>query len=178
MDKTSRQYTTACLECDVDLSDERIHLGYTTCLDCSSTEKYSSHTIYPHKTGGYIQPVSSEKSDELKRLDRRGISSNRKAKGIFADKSWDRWLEQYNNPAPKKPKRIPKPITNIFIPYREVIRTIVEKYDKSGYDAACQLTQSLYSNDRISLINKSKIMNELASLQMMTTKQRKWMKKL
>ena len=178
MDKTSRQYTTVCLECDVDLSDERIHLGYTTCLDCSSTEKYSSHTIYPHKTGGYIQPVSSEKSDELKRLDRRGISSNRKAKGIFADKSWDRWLEQYYNPPPKKPKRISKPVTNIFIPYREVIKTIVEKYDKSGYDAACQLTQSLYSNDRISLMNKSKIMNELASLQMMTTKQRKWMKKL
>ena len=178
MDKTNRQYTTVCLECDVDLSDERIHLGYTTCLDCSSTEKYSSHTIYPHKTGGYIQPVSSEKSDELKRLDRRGISSNRKAKGIFADKSWDRWLEQYYNPPPKKPKRISKPVTNIFIPYREVIKTIVEKYDKSGYDAACQLTQSLYSNDRISLMNKSKIMNELASLQMMTTKQRRWMKKL
>ena len=167
-----------CSKCDVAISDSRIHLGYTTCLDCSDTKKYSSHTIYPHKTGGYIQPVSSEKSDELKRLDRRGISSNRKAKGIFADKSWDRWLEQYNNPAPKKPKRIPKPITNIFIPYREVIKTIVEKYDKSGYDAACQLTQSLYSNDRISLMNKSKIMNELASLQMMTTKQRKWMKKL
>ena len=178
MDKTNRRYTTVCLECDVDLSKERIHLGYTTCLDCSSTEKYSSHTIYPHKTGGYIQPVSSEKSDELKRLDRRGISSNRKAKGIFADKSWDRWLEQYYNPPPKKPKRISKPVTNIFIPYREVIKTIVEKYDKSGYDAACQLTQSLYSNDRISLMNKSKIMNELASLQMMTTKQRKWMKKL
>jgi len=178
MDKTNRQYTTVCLECDVDLTDERIHLGYTTCLDCSNTEKYSSHTIYPHKTGGYIQPVSSEKSDELKRLDRRGISSNRKAKGIFADKSWDRWLEQYYNPPPKKPKRISKPVTNIFIPYREVIKTIVEKYDKSGYDAACQLTQSLYSNDRISLMNKSKIMNELASLQMMTTKQRRWMKKL
>ena len=167
-----------CKKCDVVLSDGRIHLGYTVCLDCSDTKKYSSHTIYPHKTGGYIQPVSSEKSDELKRLDRRGVSSNKKAKGIFSDRSWDRWLKQYNNPAPKKPKRIPKPITNIFIPYREVIRTIVEKYDKSGYDAACQLTQSLYSNDRISLMNKSKIMNELASLQMMTTKQRKWMKKL
>ena len=87
MDKTNRRYTTVCLECDVDLTDERIHLGYTTCLDCSDTEKYSSHTIYPHKTGGYIQPVSSEKSDELKRLDRRGISSNKKAKGIFSDRS-------------------------------------------------------------------------------------------
>ena len=56
-----------CKKCEVTLSDERIHLGYTECLDCSSTEKYASHTIYPHKTGGYIQPVSSEKSDELKR---------------------------------------------------------------------------------------------------------------
>ena len=73
-----------CKKCDVVLSDGRIHLGYTVCLDCSDTKKYSSHTIYPHKTGGYIQPVSSEKSDELKRLDRRGVSSNKKAKGIFS----------------------------------------------------------------------------------------------
>ena len=167
-----------CKKCDVVLSDGRIHLGYTVCLDCSDTKKYSSHTIYPHKTGGYIQPVSSEKSDELKRLDRRGISSNKKAKGIFADKSWDRWLEQYNNPKPKKPKFVPKPITNVFIPYRQAIQKIIDEFDNRGYSSACELTQSLYSDDRISLIQKSKIMNELASLQMMTTKQRKFMRKL
>ena len=178
MDKADRRYTTVCLDCDTELSKERIHLGYTTCLDCSDTEKYSSHTVYPHKTGGYIQPVSSEKSDELKRLDRRGVGGNKKAKGIFSDRSWDRWLKQYNNPAPKKPKHIPKPITNIYIPYKEAIQSIIAKYDNYGYDAACALTQSLYSGDKISLVHKSKIMNELASLQMMTTKQRKWMKKL
>ena len=117
-----------CSLCECDLPKERVHLGYKECLECSDTEKYASHVVYPHKTGGYIQPVSSEKSDELKRLDRRGISSNRKAKGIFADKSWDRWLEQYNNPPPSKPKRTskPKPITNIFIPYRQAIETIMD----------------------------------------------------
>ena len=167
-----------CKVCDVTLADERIHLGYSECLDCSKVDKYSSHTIYPHKTGGYVQPVSSEKSDELKRLDRRSVGGNKKAKGIFADKSWDRWLEQYNNPAPKKPKFVPKSITNIYIPYRECIKSIMEKYDNYGYHAACELTQSLYSNDKISLAHKSKVMNELAGLQMMTSKQRKWMKKL
>ena len=167
-----------CKKCDVTLSNERIHLGYTTCLDCSDTKKYSSHTIYPHKTGGYVQPVSSEKSDELKRLDRRGISSNRKAKGIFSDRSWDRWLKQYNNPAPKKPKYVPKPVTNIYIPYREAIEIIMSQFNSRGYDAACALTQSLYSEDKISLMHKSQIMNELAGLQMMTSKQRKWMKKM
>ena len=167
-----------CSVCECDLPKERIHLGYKDCLECSDTEKYASHTVYPHKTGGYIQPVSSEKSDELKRLDRRGVNSNKKAKGIFSDRSWDRWLKQYNNPAPKKPKYIPKPITNIYIPYREAIETIMSQFNSKGYDAACALTQSLYSEDKISLMRKSKIMNELASLQMMTTKQRKWMKKL
>ena len=178
MDKANGQYSTVCLECKKDLSNERIHLGYTTCLDCSDTEKYSSHTIYPHKTGGYIQPVSSEKSDELKRLDRRSVNSNKKAKGIFSDKSWDRWLKQYNNPAPKKPKFVPKAPVNIYIPYRECIASIMKQFNSRGYDAACELTQSMYREDKISLIDKSRVMNELASLQMMTSKQRKWIKKL
>ena len=48
-----------CCKCDIELSKEGIHLGYSECLDCSDTEKYASHTVYPHKTGGYIQPMSS-----------------------------------------------------------------------------------------------------------------------
>ena len=84
-----------CKKCDVSLSDERIHLGYKTCLDCSETEKYASHTIYPHKTGGYIQPVQKDTADNLKRLDRRSVAGGKVAKGIIADQSWDRWLEQY-----------------------------------------------------------------------------------
>ena len=167
-----------CNKCEGTISNERIHLGYTTCLDCSDTEKYSSHTVYPHKTGGYIQPVSSEKSDELKRLDRRGISSNKKAKGIFADNSWDRWLESYNKPIKRKNKISITTKTILFIPYKDAVNTVMNQYNSIGYDSACELTQSLYSEDKISLIHKSKIMNELAGLQMLTTKQRKWMKKL
>ena len=95
-----------CSLCEKDLPNERIHLGYSECLECSDTEKYSSHTVYPHKTGGYIQPMSSEQADNMKRLDRRSVGGERKAKGIVADKSWDRWLDNYYenlyNPKPKK----------------------------------------------------------------------------
>ena len=66
------------------MDSHRVHLGYSECVNCSTIKKYSSHTVYPHKTGGYVQPVSSEKSDELKRLDRRGINNNKVAKGIFS----------------------------------------------------------------------------------------------
>ena len=170
-----------CKKCEVSLSDERIHLGYKTCLDCSETEKYASHTIYPHKTGGYIQPVQKDTADNLKRLDRRSVGGGRVAKGIIADQSWDRWLQQYwhnkFNPKPKRKKR-KVVLTNTFIPYSDALNKVMTQYDSRGYNSACELTQSLYTDSKINLQQKSNLMNELANTQMMTTKQRKWMKKL
>ena len=96
-----------CSLCECDLPKERVHLGYKECLEWSDTEKYASHVVYPHKTGGYIQPMSSEQANDMKRLDRRSVGGERKAKGIVADKSWDRWLENYYNPKPPKKKFIP-----------------------------------------------------------------------
>ena len=168
-----------CSVCEIDLPNERIHLGYSECLECSDTEKYSSHTVYPHKTGGYIQPMSSEQADNMKRLDRRGVSSNRKAKGILADNSWDRWLKEYLTPKEDKPKATPisTPLP-IYIPIREAMKEVIDKYNNRGYQAAYELTQSLYTNDKISLADKSKITNELTSLESMTIKQRKFINRL
>ncbi len=162
-----------------DLADERIHLGYTECLDCSEVDKYASHTVYPHKTGGYIQPMSSEQSDNMKRLDRRSVGGERKAKGIVSDKSWDRWLKEYLKPKEDKPKFTPKltPLP-IYIPIREAMREVLDKYNDRGYQAAYSLTQSLYTSDKISLTDKSQITNELTELESMTTKQRKFLKRL
>ena len=168
-----------CKKCDKEMHPHRVHLGYSECVDCSSVKKYSSHTIYPHKTGGYIQPVTAEQSDNLNRLDRRGVSGGRKAKGIVADKSWDRFLERYLNPPPPKKKYKPKPIVrNIYIPIKEALQKVIDRYDNYGYQSACELTRSLYSKDKITLIQKSKIINEISGRHMMTSKQRKFMKKI
>ena len=169
-----------CSVCEIDLPNERIHLGYTECLDCSEVDKYSSHTVYPHKTGGYIQPMSVEQSDNLKRLDRRSSGgSARKAKGIVSDNSWDRWLAEYLKPKEDKPKFTPKPTPlPIYIPIREAMQNVIDKYESRGYEAAYELTQSLYTGDKISLMDKSKITNELTELESMSVKQRKFLKRL
>tara|TARA_R100001377_G_scaffold18725_1_gene9689 strand:+ start:145 stop:678 length:534 start_codon:yes stop_codon:yes gene_type:complete len=170
-----------CKKCDSSLSVDRIHLGYDTCLDCSDIEKYSSHTVYPHKTGGYVQPVDKDTADNLRRLDRRSVGGGKVAKGIVADKSWDRWLEQYwynkynPKPSPTKQKVV---ITNTYIPYGDALKKAMNKFNSYGYTSACELTQSLYSQDKINLQHRSNIMNKLGSLQMMTSKERKFFKKL
>ena len=169
-----------CSACEKNLPNERIHLGYTECLDCSEVDKYSSHTVYPHKTGGYIQPMSVEQANNMKRLDRRSAGgSSRKAKGIVSDNSWDRWLEEYLNPKEDKPKFTPKPTPlPIYIPIREAMQNVIDKYESRGYEAAYELTQSLYTGDKISLMDKSKITNELTELESMSVKQRKFLKRL
>jgi hypothetical protein len=169
-----------CSVCEKNLPNERIHLGYTECLDCSEVDKYSSHTVYPHKTGGYIQPMSVEQANNMKRLDRRSAGgSSRKAKGIVSDNSWDRWLEEYLNPKEDKPKFTPKPTPlPIYIPIREAMQNVIDKYESRGYEAAYELTQSLYTGDKISLMDKSKITNELTELESMSVKQRKFLKRL
>ena len=168
-----------CNKCECDLSKERIHLGYKECLDCSDNEKYASHTVYPHKTGGYIQPMSSEQADNMKRLDRRSVGGERKAKGIVADKSWDRWLKNYYNPKPKKKKYIPPPAPNFnFLDFNVALDKVMGEFDSHGYYSACELTQSLYSQDKISLMDKSKLINELTEWQSMSVDQRKFQKKL
>ena len=96
----------------------------------------------------------------MKRLDRRSVGGNRKAKGIYSDKSWDRWLKEYYKEDKPKKKFTPKPTPiPIYIPIREAMKKVIDKYESRGYEAACQLTQSLYTDDKISLINKSKIIN-------------------
>ena len=168
-----------CKKCKLEIDSHRVHLGYSECINCSTVKKYSSHTIYPHKTGGYIQPVTEEQSNNLNRLDRRGVSGGKTAKGIFSDNSWDRWLESYNSkPVKKKNKIVVTKNPKLFIPYKDAINKVMSQYNSMGYNSACELTQSLYTTDKISLTHKSQIMNELAGLQMLTTKQRKWMKKL
>ena len=170
-----------CKKCEVEIDDHRFHLGYTDCVDCSETEKYSAHTVYPHKTGGYIQPIKKSQSDDLKRMDRRSTSGGRTAKGIYADQSWDRWLEQYwhnkYNPKPKK-KRVVKVVKVNYIPKKDAFRQAYTEYDKYGYQAALDLLQNLYSEDKISLIVKSELVNELVGLRMMTSKERKYFIKL
>ena len=123
-----------CKKCGVELTTDRYKLGYTECLDCSEVEPYSAHTVYPHKTGGYVQPVSKTTSKNLKRLDRRSTGNIRYAGGIYADNSWDRWLEEYYNPKPKVvPKKYKvKPVYHKTMD--DIQNEILEYYTNNGYE--------------------------------------------
>ena len=170
-----------CRECSTELDSSRVQLGLFTCIECSDTQKYSAHIVYPHKTGSTVQPVKEDTKKNLQRLDRRSANGNRIAKGIFADNSWDRWLERYyNNIYSKQPAKKISLIEGKKISHMEnnkLQELILKNFIELGYDQSVQKVNELYSQDKISLIQKTKAVSKLTKFGMLNRKDKKLLTK-
>ena len=170
-----------CKKCEKTIDDYRYHIGYTECVECSEVEKYSAHQVYPHKTGGYVQPVTKTASKNLKKMDRRSTGSTRTAKGIYADQSWDRWLEKYwhdkYNPKPKR-KVVWKSVEVNYLSEEERTTLVQDHYDKWGYYPTLDYCMELYKDEKISMAMKSKLVDMVNEQQMLPKRLRKWVRKI
>lgn len=169
-----------CTSCQKELSDYRYHLGYTECVDCSKEEKYSAHQVYPHKTGGFVQPVKHETKKHLQKIDRRS-TGGRTAKGIFSDQSWDRWLKNYeeqkNNPKPKRKIVWKAPVVH-YLSEEERTKLVQSYYDNNGYQPTLDYCMELYRQDKISFTMKTELANMVTQQQMLPKRLRKWVRKI
>jgi len=137
-----------CSMCSTDIPQARIELGYTICTTCSTEEKVSCHTIYPHKTGGYIQVVSKETSDNLNRLDRRGTG------GVKTAKHYKPFtIEKKEEPKVYRNRRCTKTYTS----YDDALEMVMDYYDEWGYKPTLTYLRNLNSSGTIPLLTRVKI---------------------
>ena len=144
-----------CTRCDVKVPQGRIDMGYTICTDCSTEEKVSCHTIYPHKTGGYIQVVSKEQSENLNRLDRRGVGSVKTAKHyktIIKEKS-----EDLDKTAKVVRHRTSSSDNIVHTPYEQALDMVMSYYEEWGYQPTLKYLRKLNSSGDIPLMTRVKI---------------------
>ena len=136
-----------CSRCNTEVPQARIDMGYTICTDCSTEEKVSCHTIYPHKTGGYIQVVSKEQSANLNRLDRRGtgVKSAPKYKPFT--------IEPKQEPKPYKHR----PCNKQYTSYDDALNMVNKYYDEWGYKPTIKYLRKLNSSGTIPLLTRVKI---------------------
>ncbi len=141
--------------CSGELDNARVEMGYTQCMLCSTEEKVSCHTIYPHKTGGYIQVVSKEQSKNLNRLDRRGT-------GVKSAK--------YYKPFVMEEKDEPKPIrrntkcTKVYTSFDTALKQIIEFYYEWGYERTLKELRRLNSSGDIPLMTRVRIQDMITDM--------------
>ena len=156
-----------CSKCDTKIADERFHLGYKECVECSSIEPYSAHVVYPHKTGAYVQPVSSSIKKDLDRLDRRAV----KVGGKMSAPNVKEWTMP-------EPKPIKEPIRQQEVHYNQAnfndsFRQCIDTYKQKGYVVTLNYLKQLFKRNRITMMTKNKLVNTLTTIHMMDRKTRK-----
>ncbi len=144
-----------CTECNTKIPNERYHMGYTTCVHCSTEEKVSCHTIYPHKTGAFIQVISKEQSEDLNRLDRRGYSGVKKArnyKSIIKQKSKD--LDK----TAKVVRNRFSSVNNInHLDYDNALNQVMNYFNEWGYEPTLKYLHELNRSGDIPLTTRIKL---------------------
>jgi len=151
------------------MPDERVHLGYRECVSCSEVEPYSAHVVYPHKTGAYVQPVSSETKKNLDRLDRRAVKVGGKMSAPTNLKEW-------TIPEPKKQKVSPKPRGKIFtnqVNFNDSYKQTINTYKQKGYVVTINYLKQLFKKNRITMSTKNQLVNVLTTIHMLDRKTRK-----
>ena len=58
-------------KCNNIIPHGRVKLGYKTCVNCSTTEKYGCAPLINHKTGNSIQIMSQSDAVKIAKLTRR-----------------------------------------------------------------------------------------------------------
>ena len=156
-----------CSKCDTKIADERFHLGYKECVECSSIEPYSAHVVYPHKTGAYVQPVSSETKKNLDRLDRRAV----KVGGKMSAPN----VKEWTMPEPK-PIKEPTPRRQVHYNHQtfsDSFKQCIDTYKRKGYVVTLNYLKQLFKKNKITMQTKNNLVNTLTTIHMMNRKTRK-----
>ena len=158
-----------CIKCDTTMPDERVHLGYQECVECSSVEPYSAHVVYPHKTGAFVQPVSSETKKSLDRLDRRAV----KVGGKINSPQAREWKMPEPTPQPKaKPRKRQELYTN-QVNFNDSFKQTIDTYKQKGYVVTLNYLKQLFKKNKITMTTKNQLVNTLTSIHMLNRKERK-----
>ena len=156
-----------CVKCDATMPDERVHLGYRECVSCSEVEPYSAHVVYPHKTGAFVQPVSSSVKKDLQRLDRRAVKVGGKINAPQA--------REWKMPEPKVIKE-PKPQEKVYYnhtSFSDSFKQCIDTYKRKGYVVTLNYLKQLFKKNKITMQTKNNLVNTLTTIHMMNRKTRK-----
>ena len=147
-----------CSLCSKEVPQARIDEGYTICVNCSTEEKVSCHTIYPHKTGGYIQVVSKEQSQRLNRLDRRGTS-------VKTAKHYKPFVVEKSEPKEYKSRRC----TKVYTEFDVALKQVLDYYDEWGYEPTLKYLRGLNSSGKIPLMTRVRIQDMITDMYLTPT---------
>jgi len=134
------------MKCTHNIPKQRLALGYTTCIECSTEEKLGCIDTINHKTGNSIQVMSRAEADQAIKLTKRAGFGTLRA--ITKGSSQRKTKYQYDGCSTSQvgSQELYEHVGKTYIDYLDIDKDIAERY----------LTRSL-DNFEISQLQYNKI---------------------
>ena len=146
-----------CSKCEMSMPQERAKLGYTICTKCSVEKRKVGHVIYPHKTGAFVQAVSSETAERLNKLDRRGYKRQTGFKN-YKDVVKTEEIESKSRVNYRFKSNLEK--------FEDVMKKVVAYYNEWGYDMTMKFIKKLNIDGKIALLHRCKLEDAIVRMYM------------
>ncbi len=116
------------MKCTHNIPKQRLALGYTTCVECSTEEKLGCIDTINHKTGNTIQVMSRSDADQASKLTKRAGFGTLRA--ITKGSSQRKTKYQYDGCSTSQvgSQELYEHVGKTYIDYLDVDQNIAERY--------------------------------------------------
>lgn len=149
-----------CKNCDKDIPQKRIELGFKKCVNCSDTEKYGVVDVVYHKTGNTVEIMDAKSAEAINK------ASKRSGYGVMRGmtKGGSKSISSYNPNGKNKGTGASTSFIGNEISFDKVGEKAMLFFEVDGIDSAFEVIEKAFKNMEINLYQRNKLFQVFENL--------------
>lgn len=149
-----------CKNCDKDIPQKRIELGFKKCVNCSDTEKYGVVDVVYHKTGNTVEIMDAKSAEAINK------AAKRSGYGVMRGmtKGGSKSISTYNPNGKNKGTGASTSFVGNEISFDKVGEKAMLFFEVDGIDSAFEVIEKAFKNMEINLYQRNKLFQVFENL--------------
>jgi len=149
-----------CKNCDKDIPQKRIELGFKKCVNCSDTEKYGVVDVVYHKTGNTVEIMDAKSAEAINK------AAKRSGYGVMRGmtKGGSKSVSSYNPNGKNKGTGASTSFVGNEISFDKVGEKAMLFFEVDGIDSAFEVIEKAFKNMEINLYQRNKLFQVFENL--------------
>ena len=141
-----------CKNCDKDIPQKRIELGYKKCVDCSDTEKYGVVDVVYHKTGNTVEITDAKTAEAINK------ASKRSGYGVMRGmtKGGSKSISTYN-PIGKSKGCVSTSFVGSEISFKNIGEKAMLFFEIKGLESAHEVIEKAFKEMEINIYQRNQL---------------------
>ena len=142
-----------CKNCDKDIPQKRIELGFKKCVGCSDTEKYGVIDVVYHKTGNTVEITDIKTAEAVNK------ASKRSGYGVMRGmtKGGSKSTSTYNPNSKNKGVCVSTAFVGTEVSFNKIGEKAMLFFEVNGIDSAYDVIEKAFKEMDINIYQRNKL---------------------